>query len=166
LLLNKTYLSTLAYVMNEWEIVKADADILASPPAAWDSRRKYKVGDLVAFSVTTGKRPGIYRAVANAPENPPTDLGLRFDLVLFRNELGHPATSKQLATFALVQATVTGLYLLACASTWLVFRSSAAGLLTATIAHMIAAHALSTLGNVDYREVNRLAAEISSSSQD
>ena len=157
-LLNKTYLAILAYVSDEWELVEGSD--MSAPPPAWDVRRRYKKGDLILYPAT-GKRQRVYRAVATAPEGKPVDEYFQPEHDLFRTEHGHPATSNLLRRAAGTELLIIGFQFLM----WLVakfaFGYKADGLVTATLAHALAAHALSTLGSVNYNEMSRLAAEIS-----
>ena len=69
----------------------------SSQPAEWVPRKRYKKGDTVSYERT------VYRATTNSPEGQPYDLYLRATHNLFRNELGHPATSRVVAFVSTVQ---------------------------------------------------------------
>jgi hypothetical protein len=106
--LNRSYLGIMGYLTGEWVVVDTDADpsILEGPgqPSAWDPRRKYKKGDLIAESTSPNfGSVVVYRATSNNPEGRPFDLYLRASHDLFRNELGHPASSQVIAFLSTVQ---------------------------------------------------------------
>lgn len=160
-LLNKSYLAIMAYISNEWDLLK-DAD-MSNPPAAWDVRRRYKKGDLVLYP-PTGPRQQVYQAISNAPEGRPTDTQLQFEHDLLGMELGHPATSNLLSKAAALQTVVTAVHVFCFILARIVGGYEASGLLFATIAHMVAAHALNTIGTVDYDAIHQVSTEISQDS--
>mmetsp|Transcript_24101 Transcript_24101/g.66801 ORF Transcript_24101/g.66801 Transcript_24101/m.66801 type:complete len:780 (-) Transcript_24101:50-2389(-) len=68
-----------------------------SLPPEWVARKRYKKGDRVTFDET------VYKATTNHPEGCPYDFYLNATHKLFRNELGHPATSRLIAWVSTVQ---------------------------------------------------------------
>ena len=117
LVLNRSYLSTRAYHSLEWELVSKDtkkhqrqsdyADVPwiasshhQSSSDVWDGRRKYVRGEEVYYPDWFGV---LYRARVNSPEGHPnanTFPALDEELL---SELGHPATSRIIASLASIQ---------------------------------------------------------------
>jgi hypothetical protein len=89
---NRSYLGIMGYIAGGWTVVDStDPSVFGVTPSQWDPRRRYKKGDLIVQNST------IYMATSNSPEGRPLDLYLRATHDLFRNELGHPATSNIIA---------------------------------------------------------------------
>lgn len=94
--LNRSYLGTMGYIAGGWAIVdSSDPCLIGASPAQWDPRRRYKKGDLIVQNYFGN--PTVYKATSNSPEGRPLDLCLRATCALFRDELGHPATSTVIA---------------------------------------------------------------------
>ncbi|GKY93348.1 hypothetical protein MPSEU_000302400 [Mayamaea pseudoterrestris] len=160
-LLSKSYLSLLAYLSIEWELVDATtADVPIATLAAWDSRKKYKKGDLVLYP-PMGHRQLVYRAISSAPEGNPLNVDVKNQHKVFAKELGPPASSSVMRRAAYTELMLIVYHSMLYSVLKGVFGYSAAGLATAIMAHTVAAYALSTLGAANYGEMSRLSEEIS-----
>jgi hypothetical protein len=105
---NRSYLGIMGYIAGGWTVVdSSDPSILGVTPSQWDSRRRYKKGDLIVQNYSGFGSPTIYMATSNSPEGRPLDLYLRATHDLFRNELGHPATSDIIAFSAGAQLAMS-----------------------------------------------------------
>ena len=69
----------------------------APEPADWVPRKRYKKGDIVSYEGV------LYKATTNNPEGKPYDFFLWLTHKIFRNELGHPATSRVIAFVSTIQ---------------------------------------------------------------
>lgn len=95
---NRSYLGIMGYIAGGWSVVdSSDPALFGVTPSQWDPRRRYKKGDLIVQSYPGFGSPTVYMATSNSPEGRPLDLYLRATHDLFRNELGHPATSNIIA---------------------------------------------------------------------
>lgn len=95
---NRSYLGIMGYIAGGWTVVdSSDPSIHSVTPSQWDPRRRYKKGEFIVQSYPGFGKPTIYMATSNSPEGRPLDLYLRATHDLFRNELGHPATSNIIA---------------------------------------------------------------------
>ena len=109
-----------------------------SSPDVWDGRRKYVRGEEVYYPDWFG---ALYRARVNSPESYPKANNLHaFDEEL-SCELGHPATSRILATFASIQFICAMLYCI----TWIVcvicgFHLHSYGLVWAMLSCFVSVH--------------------------
>jgi hypothetical protein len=108
--LNRSYLGIMGYLTGEWVLVDTDSDksILEGPnrPSLWDPRRRYKKGDLVAETASPNfGKTVVYRSISNNPEGRPSDSYSRASHHMFRNELGHPASSQVIAFLSTLQFT-------------------------------------------------------------
>lgn len=105
--LNRSYLSIMGYLAGGWCIVDMKDPAYSLPsatsPSPWDPRRRYKKGDLIVQDLPAFGGKAIYVATTNAPEGIPYDLSLRATHDLFRNELGHPATSTMISFIIFLQ---------------------------------------------------------------
>jgi hypothetical protein len=101
-----------------------------------------------------------YKAATNSPEGRPFDLYLRATHDLFRNELGHPATSKVISLASNVQLGF--LLLLGLILGWYqVMGYHSGGLLWTLAANLVAAYGTMSVGLPDHSGLQRLAREIS-----
>lgn len=155
--LNRSYLSILAYHSLEWELVqdpKSSPKQQQSQPnpaspssvslqqsmatACWEPKRKYMKGELVFYPDASG---AMYRSTSNSPEGHPYDRELRGANEIFQTELGHPATSDLLGKLAACQLAaalsyfVLWILLVVCGLSTRLY-----GLLWAVGAHVLAAH--------------------------
>jgi hypothetical protein len=154
--LNRSYLSILAYHSLEWDFVEnprrskskktqqpqvnpvSPASNQQQSATVWESKRKYMKGDLVYYPDASG---AMYRATSNSPEGHPYDREFRGVNEMFRMELGHPATSDLLGKLAAYQL-VTALVFFAL---WILlflcgFSTRRYGLIWAVTAHVVTAH--------------------------
>ena len=69
----------------------------APEPPEWVPRKRYKKGDVVLYEGV------LYKATTNNPEGKPYDFFLWLTHKIFRNELGHPATSRVIAFVSTIQ---------------------------------------------------------------
>ena len=101
---NRSYLSIMGYIAGEWTLVDSDDPALEhASPSPWDSRRRYRKGDLIVHSYPGFGGQHVYMATSNSPEGRPFDLALRATHDLFRDEVGHPATSAIISFCSTVQ---------------------------------------------------------------
>lgn len=157
--LNRSYLGIMGYIAGEWIVVDrtTDPDIVGAA-TNWDPRRRYKKGDLIAQTYPTGGQ-SIYRATSNSPEGRPFDLYLRATHDIFRNELGHPATSQIVAFVSGVQFIVVYI-LIALILVYQLLDYHYESLLWALAANLVAAFGVSCTMLPGYREYNILAEQI------
>jgi hypothetical protein len=161
LVMNKAYLAILGYLACEWKLLGlSELQELASTPipGTWDPRKKYKEGDLVAYM--SGRKTMIYRSTSDSPEGKPMNLAVFHDSL--QSELGHPATSRTLSRLASIQlcVTVAITFLTACLG---MLGYSSHGTYLALLANLVALHALVTVGETNYGELERLNDEIKAS---
>jgi len=128
-------------------------------PHEWVPRKRYKRGDLVTFDQT------VYRATTNNPEACPYDIYLRATHIMFRNELGHPATSRVVAFVSTVQFGLISSLILMTLVYQLVLGGNQTGENTACLLWTLAANLVAVYGTVsvavpNYSEFDRLAADI------
>jgi len=135
--------------------------LLHRQPPEWVPRKRYKKGDVVAFEGL------FYKATTNNPEGKPYDFYLRMTHDLFRNELGHPATSKVVAFVSTVQFGLISSLILMVLFYQLVAPGDDAGgegrvpcLLWVLAANLVAVYGTVSVAVPDYAEVGRLADEI------
>jgi hypothetical protein len=154
LVTNRSYLSILGYLAGEWErTVAVETEQSATVPNAWDSRKRYKKGDLVAFALPGQLKPSFYRATVDNPDGKPMDLKPLHKLL--QTELGHPSTSLTTARLATMQLWVV----LSLTFGWLfstVFGYSTYGALVRLIASLLALQSLVTVSSMDYGELARI----------
>jgi hypothetical protein len=151
----------MGYVAGGWTVVdKADIPNNGPTPSQWDPRRRYKKGDLISQSFPGLGSPTIYKATSNSPEGRPMDLFLRATHDLFRNEVGHPATSSIIAYASAAQLFVSLLVVL------LILCYQALDYGYGSLLWTLAANVISTYGILitampAYKELAVLAREIS-----
>jgi hypothetical protein len=102
----------------------------------------------------------IYKATSNSPEGRPFDLYLRATHDLFRNELGHPATSNAIAFASGVQLGLIMLLILMVIC-YQLLDYHCGSLLWTLAANLIAAYGTIGVTLPDYSEFDKLAQEIS-----
>lgn len=157
--LNRSYLGIMGYIAGEWVVVDTTSDPdIAGVATNWDPRRRYKKGDLISQSYPTGGQ-SIYRATSNSPEGRPFDLYLRATHDIFRNELGHPATSQIIAFVSGVQFILV-YSLIALIFVYQVLDYYYTSLLWTLAATLVAACGVSCPGLFNYREWNSIAEQI------
>lgn len=102
--LDRSYLSTMGHLVGGWTVlVENNRNLDGIKASPWDPRRRYKKGDLICQTFPGFGTHTIYVATTNQPEGRPFDLSLRATHDLFRNECGHPATSRLIAFFTKIQ---------------------------------------------------------------
>jgi hypothetical protein len=156
--LNRSYLGIMGYIAGEWIVVDRSDPNVAGAASNWDPRRRYKKGDLIAQNYQTGGQ-SIYRATSNSPEGRPFDLYLRATHDIFRNELGHPATSQIVAFVSGVQFIMVYV-LIAMIFVYQLLDYHYSSLLWTLAANLIAAIGVGCVMLPDYREYHNLAEEI------
>ena len=155
--LEKSYLAIMGYVSGEWILVP-DSTRSVIAPSQWNSRRRYKKGDLIIHSFP-GFQPSIYMANTNFPEGRPFDLSLRATHDLFRQELGHVSTSMVISYCSsihfiyMVGIVIFGLF-------YAIRGINTSALVTAFVANLIASFGLVHVGLMDYDELQSIANEI------
>lgn len=150
--LNRSYLSILAYHTLEWELVdKKHQQPMATPssPAStpqphsstatvWEPKRKYLKGERVYYPDASGS---MYYATSNSPEGHPYDREFRGMNERFRSELGHTATSELLGELASYQLVAAILHFVLWVVLLLVgYSAKTYGLSWAVTAHVMATH--------------------------
>jgi hypothetical protein len=159
--LNRSYLGIMGYIAGEWTVVdENDPSIAGNTPSQWDPRRRYKKGDLIVQNYPGFGRQSIYKATSNSPEGRPFDLYLRATHDLFRNELGHPATSNLIWEVSNIH--IGFMLVLALMIVWYqLMNYHIGGLLWTFAANAIAAYGMINTGLPDLSEFEKLAQEIS-----
>lgn len=158
---NRSYLGIMGYIAGGWTVVdNSDPSIVGSTPSQWDPRRRYKKGDLIVQNYPGFGSPTIYKATSNSPEGRPLDLYLRATHDLFRNELGHPATSDILAYTAMAHLglTVATILFIAC---YQIMGYSYGSLLWALAANLLAGYGILSTATPNYSELESLTQQIS-----
>ncbi|VEU42764.1 unnamed protein product [Pseudo-nitzschia multistriata] len=125
----------------------------------WVPRKRYKKGELVTYERT------VYRATTNNPEGCPYDFYLRATHKIFRNELGHPATSRVVAFVSTVQFGLISLLILMVLVHQLILGEDEPGERTTCLLWTLAANLVAVFGTVsvavpNYSEFDRLAADL------
>ncbi|KAL3914919.1 MAG: hypothetical protein SGILL_005888, partial [Bacillariaceae sp.] len=162
--LNRSYLGIMGYLTGEWVLVDTEADpsILEGPsrPSTWDPRRKYKKGDLIAeaTSPTIGSIV-VYQATSNNPEGRPFDLYLRASHDLFRNELGHPASSQVVAFLSTLQFGLISL-LITMVLVYQIMDYDNESLLCTLAANLVAAYGTIGVAMPRYKDIGEYASEL------
>jgi len=182
-LLSKTYLATLGFLASEWELVtpsssddgddavtskttpptssSTKADEQQQQPPPWDPRRRYNAGALVLYP-PTGPRQAVYRATTSSPEARPSDLQLRLEQTLMKQELGHPGTSMLIARAAVLLLALAGVQIVLFLGA-LALGYSSDGMIALFAAYAVAAYALLTAAagtNKRNRDLETLNKEI------
>ncbi|KAG7365304.1 hypothetical protein IV203_038507 [Nitzschia inconspicua] len=162
--LNRSYLGIMGYLTGEWTVVDTESDpsVLEGPgrPSPWDPRRRYKKGDLVAE--TTSPNFGkivVYRATSNSPEGRPFDLYLRASHDLFRNELGHPASSQIIAFLSTLQFTWI-LVLMITILSYQIMGYDNSSLLWTFAANLVAIFGTIAVAMPPYSEIGKLSSDL------
>lgn len=159
--LNRSYLGIMGYIAGEWAVVDgSDPSLAGAAPSQWDPRRRYKKGDLIVQNYPGFGGQSIYKATSNSPEGRPFDLYLRATHDLFRNELGHPATSNAIAFASGVQMGLVMLLILSIFC-YQLLDYNCDSLLWTLAANLVAAYGTICVTRPDYSELNKLAQEIS-----
>ena len=142
----------------------------------WVPRKRYKKGDIVSYEGV------LYKATINNPEGKPYDFFLWLTHKIFRNELGHPATSRVIAFISTVQFGMVSILIIAILSTQLFspagrsnsnfsysYSNEAASPLAASTidcllwtlaANLVAVYGTVSVAIPDYNELGALAEEI------
>ena len=133
-------------------------------PTEWVPRKRYKKGDTVSFEGV------LYKATTNNPEGVPYDFYLWMTHKLFRNELGHPATSRVIAFVSTVQFGVVSTLIFMILSIQVFSGRSASGnygtassttcLLWTLVANLVAVYGTVSVAIPSYSELGTLAKEI------
>ncbi|OEU19340.1 hypothetical protein FRACYDRAFT_235387 [Fragilariopsis cylindrus CCMP1102] len=122
----------------------------------WEPRKRYKKGDVIKYGRT------MYRATTNNPEGVPFDLFLRATYKLFRNELGHPATSRIVAFVSTVQFGLISclIILILIYQLLLEFDDTLISLLWTLAANLIAVYGTVSVAVPNYNEFDEIARSI------
>lgn len=165
LLLNKSCLAMMGHHVGEWKYIgpanKSSTATASSVSVPWDSRRKFKKGDLIVYPPSGSRRQqSIYRATTNTPEGPPADDHMRMAHDWLELELGHSSTSPFLQVAGEIQLGYLFLNVIMVLFFFSWKSPAAPGAFTALVANWLAAHALLTVGTTNYSQLNRLNAEI------
>jgi hypothetical protein len=159
--LNRSYLGIMGYIAGEWTVLdENDPSIAGNTPSQWDPRRRYKKGDLIVQNHPGFGRQSIYKAISNSPEGRPFDLYLRATHDLFRNELGHPATSNLICEASNIHIGFM-LVLTLMITCYQLMNYHIGGLLWTFAANAVAAYGMINTGLPDLSEFEKLAQEIS-----
>jgi len=160
--LNRSYLSIMGYLAGEWMMVdEDDPDLSSGPtPSAWDPRRKYKKGDIIAQQTTSLRGQTYYKAMTNSPEGRPLDLYLRASHDFFMDEMGSPVRSEMIETIAMVQLA----FLLILICVFVVYKYAdypSGGLAWMLFGNMAALVGTLNGGMPNYSRIHQLAQELS-----
>jgi hypothetical protein len=101
----------------------------------------------------------VYRATSNNPEGRPFDLYLRASHDLFRNELGHPATSQVIAFLATLQFGLISLLILVILA-YQILDYNNASLLWTLSANLVAVYGTISVAMPRHSEIDKLANEL------
>jgi hypothetical protein len=164
--LNRSYLGIMGYLTGEWVLVDENDPALvdSARPSPWDPKRRYKKGDLISWESPSGSHGTkvVYRAHSNSPEGKPFDLFLRATHDVFRNELGHPASSHLIAFLSAVQFGLISISILIILVYELILGSPTGSLLWTLAANLVAVYGNMIVATPRYSEIGRLADDISS----
>jgi hypothetical protein len=177
--LDGTYLATMGYLAGKWTPLDHDSQLQYESyssiqsnhhhthhkkgssssggqqggvirPTLWDSRKRYKKGDLIVLldprDVAGGTNNTIYEAETNSPEGRPFDPYLRASHDWLRHEVGPPSTSVVLAVTGRLQVFVMMCLVSCILIRTLVTRIETVSLYTMLCAHIVALYATSTIG--------------------
>jgi hypothetical protein len=159
--LNRSYMGIMGYIAGEWTVVdSSDPSLAGATPAQWDPRRRYKKGDFIVQNFPGFGGQSIYKATSNSPEGRPFDLYLRATHDLFRNELGHPATSNVI-TFASGAQLGMVMILILMILSYQLLDYNYGSLVWTLAANIIAAYGTISITLPDYGELDKLVQEIS-----
>ena len=164
--LNGSYLAVTGYICGEWiEVTDLQKESQnkggSSNPSQWDPKKKStRRADIVAVNRPFSfPRQVFYKATSNAPEGKPFDVFLRATHDMFRNELGHPSTSK-LLTFAIHGYLIFIAVLLFDVLVSGLVSDTSHGKLFALAGNIIACYGAVKAGLTKSSEVGRIAAEV------
>eukprot|EP00978_Attheya_sp_CCMP212_P021521 scaffold62912_cov59-Attheya_sp.AAC.1 len=156
--LDGTYLATMGYLAGKWTPLDHDSQLQYGGgqqggvvrPTTWDSRKRYKKGDLIVLldprDVAGGTNNTIYEAETNSPEGRPFDPYLRASNDSLRHEVGPPSTSVVLAVTGRLQVFVMMCLVSCILIRTLITRIETVSLYTMLCAHIVALYATSTIG--------------------
>jgi hypothetical protein len=159
--LNGSYLAITGYICGEWTQVDAQSEPSlkngSAHPSQWDPKRRYKKGDLVVVNRTFWlPRQAYYKATSNSPEGTPFDVFLQATHGLFRNELGHPSTSKLLALLIRGHLIFIAFLMVIVLGNALLSGNSANGMLYTLAANVIACYGAINAGLTRHSELRQL----------
>lgn len=158
--LNGSYLAIMGYICGEWtQVENPSSKTSSNHPSQWDPRRRYKKGDIIVVNGSFWfPRQVFYKATSNSPEGRPFDIFLRATHDMFRNELGHPATSRILA--AAVRGHLVFIAVIAAITLGnaLIKGNCSNGMLAALVANLIASYG--AIGLKRRTELHKLSKEI------
>lgn len=142
----------------------SESHLVNKQPPEWVPRKRYKKGDTVSFE---GR---LYKATTNNPEGKPYDFYLSMTHKLFRNELGHPATSRVIAFVSTVQFGVVSMLIVLVLVIQLMLMPGRGNdalkatrttcLLWTLAANLVAVYGTVRVAIPDYSELGALAEEI------
>ncbi|CAB9501063.1 expressed unknown protein [Seminavis robusta] len=158
--LNGSYLAVTGYICGEWTEVTS-APTSGPTPSQWDPKRRYKKGDVVVVNrpFSYPRRQVLYKATSNSPEGKPFDVYLRAVNEMFRNELGHPSTSRLLAYGIVGYIMFIGVLILDFVVTSVVSDSSHGKLLT-LVGNIVACYGAVRVGLARSSEISKIAKEV------
>jgi hypothetical protein len=162
--LNRSYLGIMGYLTGEWAVVDVNVDpsVLEGPnrPSTWDPRQRYKKGDLIAESTSPNfGKVVVYKAMSNNPEGRPFDLYLRAAHDLFRNEMGHPASSQLIAFLSTAQFGLISLLIIVILA-YQVLDFNNSSLLWTLAANLVAVYGTISVAMPTYAELDNYADEL------
>ena len=158
--LNGSYLAIMGYLSGEWTQVE-DPSVNNSSihPSQWDPRRRYKKGDIIVVNGSFWfPRQAFYKATSNSPEGRPFDMFLRATHDMFRNELGHPVTSRILAVAFHWHLTFISVLVVITLGNALIRGNFSNGMLATLVANMVAGYG--GIGLTRRQELHKLSEEI------
>lgn len=162
--LNGSYLAITGYIYGEWVQVDPKEEfskIASSNPSQWDPRRRYKKGDvIVVHNAFWFPRQAFYKATFNSPEGRPLDMFWKTAHDIFRNELGHPATSRILAFVIQGHLVFIGALIVIALANFIIRGIVWNGMFTTLIANLVACYGAITAGIPRRSELCQLSNEI------
>mmetsp|Transcript_4242 Transcript_4242/g.6077 ORF Transcript_4242/g.6077 Transcript_4242/m.6077 type:complete len:161 (+) Transcript_4242:522-1004(+) len=153
----------MGYISGEWTAVDQSAASFRgeNQPAQWDPRRRYKKGDLILQSSPGFGSQTVYKATSNSPEGQPFDLYLRAAHDFFRNELGHPGTSRII--YMVSKAHLAFISLVSLCVGWYVWKDyNYTALTMVLVANLVASYGIVNVGRMNYLELATIGNEMSS----
>ena len=163
--LNGSYLAITGYICGEWTQVDPQKDSSSknsgNHPSQWDPRRRYKKGDIIVVNGSFWfPRQVFYKATSNSPEGRPFDMFLRATHDMFRNELGHPATSRILALAVQGHLMFIAALIVFTLGNVLIRGNSSNGMFATLAANLVACYGAINAGLSSRSELHQLSKEI------
>lgn len=164
--LNGSYLAITGYICGEWAQVDPQQNNSlssknANNPSQYDPRRRYKKGDVIVVNGSFWfPRQVFYKATSNSPEGRPFDIFLRASYDMFRNELGHPATSRILTLAIQGHLMFIAVLIVLNLGSVLIRGNSSNGMFATLVANLVACYGAINTGLTRRSELHQLSKEV------